>query len=553
MRASAEDGYKTWNEILKFSLYGEKPSKWLWKDFTVKQGVTYKYALQQYNDKITSNRLESNEIYADFEHAYLYDGKRQLKLKYNPKVASFKNNVLEQKTNTIGSKYPFIFRNGNVKYKEFSISGLISCMSDEEFLFSDEESFQGFDYSINLTGSNIQVEREFKLKVLEWLNNGEPKIFRSPGEGNYIVRLINVSMSPNDTVGRMLHTVTGTAVEIADWSYQGLESYGFIQTEDPSVKQIRWETIELDKTGIGSADNILNYQAIAVRFEGMVPGDKISLDGLEIVIGATGFYEIDLSVGAVISTVRFVGSYDNTNDSFSGVRHQGTLTYAYYSQEKNRFSSIEDIQIQDVPLMQFIGEHNILEELQNVKNQISGLYWLRATKRDIYTIYRRNGQFYISESTNSEKFADFQPWMIYQIKETGKEDTYYDSFNDVYYKSYEPYIYFNGSEWNIDLTEIYEFKTKQLEDLSNLKIGNGVMLEIAFQKQIIEYSVENYSEFQEEKSTMEKAKDKVLEAKLESDITLARNTYKMLYNQYIEDITKKLQEEEAIKGESSAE
>jgi len=42
---------------------------------------------------------------------------------------------LEQKTNTIGGKYPFIFRNGNVYYKEFPISGLISYQTDEDFFF----------------------------------------------------------------------------------------------------------------------------------------------------------------------------------------------------------------------------------------------------------------------------------------------------------------------------------------------------------------------------------------------------------------------------------
>ena len=31
---------------------------------------------------------------------------------------------------TIGSKYPFIFKNGYVHYKEFSISGLLSMLSD---------------------------------------------------------------------------------------------------------------------------------------------------------------------------------------------------------------------------------------------------------------------------------------------------------------------------------------------------------------------------------------------------------------------------------------
>jgi len=39
---------------------------------------------------------------------------------------SFKNDIPEQKVETIGSKYPFIFRNGNVYYKEFPIGGLLS-------------------------------------------------------------------------------------------------------------------------------------------------------------------------------------------------------------------------------------------------------------------------------------------------------------------------------------------------------------------------------------------------------------------------------------------
>jgi hypothetical protein len=70
--------------------------------------------------------LSSNEVFADFEDMFLADGKRQLKIRFNPKVSSFKNDILEQKIDTIGSKYPFIFRNGNVYYKEFPISGLIS-------------------------------------------------------------------------------------------------------------------------------------------------------------------------------------------------------------------------------------------------------------------------------------------------------------------------------------------------------------------------------------------------------------------------------------------
>ena len=66
---------------------------------------------------------------------FLYDGERLLKIKYNPRVSSFKTVLSESKINTIGSKFPFIFKNGNINYKEFSIAGLISYLMDDKELF----------------------------------------------------------------------------------------------------------------------------------------------------------------------------------------------------------------------------------------------------------------------------------------------------------------------------------------------------------------------------------------------------------------------------------
>ncbi len=108
-----------WETISKFVLQGEKPSSWEFNDMTIEQGITYTYAYRQYSeitgiysirrnmeevyDYIVEDYILGTEIYANFEDAFLYDGERQLKIKYNPKVASFKNIVLETKTNTIGS------------------------------------------------------------------------------------------------------------------------------------------------------------------------------------------------------------------------------------------------------------------------------------------------------------------------------------------------------------------------------------------------------------------------------------------------------------------
>ena len=225
--------YYEWNQLTSFEITKiSNLSNFTWKDWSIEQGVKYIYAIRQEAENQYSERILSNEIMADFEDMFLSDGKKQLKIAYNPKVSSFKDTILEQKTDTIGSQYPFFFRNNQVKYKEIPISGLISYHMDENNLFMTNDELGLVDISsintkendiefsqlniktTNLIDYNYSAERKFKLSVLEWLTNGEPKLFRSPAEGNYVVRLMNTSLSPNDTVNRMLHTFSSTGYEI---------------------------------------------------------------------------------------------------------------------------------------------------------------------------------------------------------------------------------------------------------------------------------------------------------------------------------------------------
>lgn len=199
--------------------------KFKWRDYTVMQGHKYQYGLAQLGDNKEVSMIKSITAPACyFEDMFLGDGEKQLKIKLNPKVSSFKEVVLEAKTDTMGSKYPFFTRNAAVGYKEIPVSGLISYWMDEaENFMSDAElglssSFEGQERATaprttSLEGYNYAAERKFKLAVLDWLNNGRPKLFRSPAEGNYMVRLMNISLSPNDTLGRLIHTFSATGYE----------------------------------------------------------------------------------------------------------------------------------------------------------------------------------------------------------------------------------------------------------------------------------------------------------------------------------------------------
>ena len=250
---SANPGY--WYELKKFSLKYESPTKTVFRDFAIEQGKTYTYSIQQYNEKdVYSDKKKSNKVYADFDDMFLFDGERQLKLQFNPQVSSFKTQLAETRSETIGSKYPFFFRNSKVSYKIFPISGLISMLSDDNQFFTTYKDILREDFTYDRHNAevnknrhpnvydhhwdinqNFTSERLFKLDVLDWFNDGKVKLFKSPAEGNYLVRLMDTSLAPQTTVGRMLHTISSTAYECADNTYANMVQYGIIKNSEEEV------------------------------------------------------------------------------------------------------------------------------------------------------------------------------------------------------------------------------------------------------------------------------------------------------------------------------
>ncbi len=542
-RSCEDDNYTDWDEIARFKLSAQKPSRQLWKDYTVEQGKSYKYSIQQYNDKgLYSNRIYSNIVKSDFEDAFLFDGEKQLKIKYNPKIASFKTDLLETKVETIGSKHPFILRNGQVSYKEFSISGLISYLMDSTKDFDTSNELD----SIQLTGENIAREREFKLKVYDWLTNGKSKLFRSPGEGNYIVRLMNVSLAPNDTLGRMLHTFTATAYEVADFNYSNLNSFGFISIDDPEVQLLRFETVNLGEhykdisgniiyrygnnisisgIGGGQGSKINSHPVQTIRFTDMNPGSKllITLEGSnqtpqEIQIGITGSYNIDL--GVPIKEIYFG----------ENVIPSGQATYSFYSIQQNIFDKVDNISITEVPIRQFIGEHDIIKEIEyvyydlnnkriwvrNPKIDLIKFYNLHVQKRSIEKIVEKDKGQYYKDKDKTQPLKDQDIFTLYalgiwkqkQPYEDQTDNSYkpYDRFNwefttkhyldfsnsltaPISEDVYQPFILLDGSQVSVE--DIQDFSIRDFGKPNSLVIGNGCIAEASYQIREITYSIED--------------------------------------------------------------
>lgn len=525
-RSSEDSNYTEWNEISRFKLAAQPPSRRLWQDFTIEQGKNYRYSIQQYNDKgLYSDRILSNIVYADFEDAFLYDGEKQLCIKYNPKVTNFKADVLEAKMDTIGGSHPFIFRNGRTYYREFGISGLISYKIDSMELFLNKTDYNFKEETTNLISENIAQEREFKMAVYKWLTNGEPKLFRSPSEGNFIVRLMNVSMAPNDTVGRMLHTFSATAYEIADFTYNNLNDYDFIHLADPEVARMRWETIMLRDFSSNGASvltdepkKLNNHPIEMVRLNDMMPGDKITVvfesgDTQDIVIGATGSYNID--VGVPIKSIALA----------AGSSLVGSMTYGYYSTQTNVFSKIDNVIVDEVPMQQFIGEHDIIKELtyiqdnynnwvKNPKVEIVKFLYISAQRRTRQNLTTGSDGKYYQDKNNTIEFvqADADPFTLFQVGTWKKTEyspvyssydftvnSYFDAYNNIAYKdkyengiltdkAYKPYIIVNGNSVSVEDTRDFEYNNPG--EITSLTCGNGITVNIGYQLRTIEYSIE---------------------------------------------------------------
>lgn len=253
-------------ELVYFQITESNLEKYLnkftlfYEDFTVESGEKYVYTVQKINmyglrsptkevSSLKSDSIKEAQIY--LEYSYLYCNDIQLKLKYDNKMNSFKHTNQAAKQDTLGSRFATIVKNSQSNYAEFPINALISINLDEnrKFLKTDGLNLKYKDeiiailpeVQINREGNtelptqflgiskeNVFIERKFREKVEEFLNSTPYFLYRSPTEGNMIISIINVSLTPNEQLGRFIASVQGTAYETLEYSIASMQSVGIL-------------------------------------------------------------------------------------------------------------------------------------------------------------------------------------------------------------------------------------------------------------------------------------------------------------------------------------
>ena len=316
LRTTNHSAYKNWELVRDciINLSANAEDIFIWEDYTVPGSIwcKYGYILIKPNTKMQSTLCDlGRPVLCYFEDMYLDNISSHLRIRLNQDVSDYKYIVNEQITNTLGNQYPTITRSGKTKYRQFSISGTI-CAEDNRFendigitymtssalmhnrlekkIWDEEGIIDTSNYTIlseqslinktkglynyyqtqYLTPYRIQnnvnnyiYEKEYRDKIISILYRNDVKLLRTLTEGNIIVKLTNISLTPNKELSRMIWSFSATATEIADDTIDNYNKYNILETDKVTGHleyQLRISDSEIDNTPAYNSNSVLTKE-----------------------------------------------------------------------------------------------------------------------------------------------------------------------------------------------------------------------------------------------------------------------------------------------------
>lgn len=257
-RTSSKSNFKSWEDVHTEVLEGNTSLDYIWYDSTIESGVWYKYCVQKRNSRGHRGVILElkNPIMVDFEDIFLSSGGDQLCIKFDPDITQYAVTVAEGKNDTIGSKFPYIRRNGSTAYRTFTLNGTISHFinnPDTDLFHASREKMYGeykslyddYNKKNRISGINdYTYERDFREKVIKFLYDNNVKLYRSAAEGNMLVKLMGISFTPNKTLNRLIYTFTCTVYEVDECSVKNFDKYN-IQTLGTYSRKLHYDQVIL--------------------------------------------------------------------------------------------------------------------------------------------------------------------------------------------------------------------------------------------------------------------------------------------------------------------
>ena len=396
-RSSSVSNFKEWEALREQTIAG--PIDLDIVDNTIGSGIWYRYYCQLENTVGGLTRLYySEKFFPDFYDAIFSREDRQIAVRFNYNISNMKPVVNRQKIDTLGGRYPKFVENAAMNYKQFSISGLISTQEDENEMFLGKEDYFGEEYDnytiyeegeyrdqYTIENYNYFWERGFREELVKWLNDGEPKLYRSMTEGLMVVMLTDISLTPNKTLSRRLYDFSATVYEIADGnSLETLNTLGI------------YKMITLDnQTGGGGGGTGPDPQPeyVDVAIPGQLYEESIS----NIVSG-----KVDIVSNVILSRLQ---------EKYSGVREDKMPRDLYIRYVKIQFLNKPHLFLQNNSGIYLVDDPNAYSESDRQKMQLGYTFEVnnQSTNPNSSSIFFVNRKGYYAIPDNIDVTSLFFP------------------------------------------------------------------------------------------------------------------------------------------------
>ena len=149
-------------------------------DKYVANDFVYQYSIIPITSTIMGNRVVSDEITAKFEGVFISDKDSNYELLYDIELSDIESNTSNAIFEPMNAQYPIVVHS-NLDYSTFDITST----------FISAETLKSGGNNIN-----IRMERLGKDRLLKFMKNGKPKIYRDH-HGN--LKLVSVVGKPSET------------------------------------------------------------------------------------------------------------------------------------------------------------------------------------------------------------------------------------------------------------------------------------------------------------------------------------------------------------------
>lgn len=265
LRSTLGEGLLKWEEVTR--LKSSSVQEAVLYDYFIENGNYYRYALQPILANTTKGAITGfYDTVTTFDGFWLLgEEDTQFSFIYNGKIGEINYVKPRDIVQTIAGEYPYFVTSSELNYRTYTFSGTLTTEQDvHKILTSDNYSVAispdptvpisyveikyGDESNLNMKNDleegqkGMVMQRIWRNKIVKWLNDGKPKILKSEAQGNMLVMLTDVRVTPNETTFGLISDFSCTVTEIGSLTEKALQKYSLrkeVVSKDELVKEAR--------------------------------------------------------------------------------------------------------------------------------------------------------------------------------------------------------------------------------------------------------------------------------------------------------------------------